>query len=163
MRSIFQFFVVYIITCRLSCTLQNRQTRRWSSLFGRIRSRPSRVYSATPLTSRGKIFYSYEPATNVRAREKKNAATECVRVYRSVQAFLDGTNLSHTFAIVTLNELLRSNHLPRGTTTKVIVYELPPIYRDGWMALYGIAGIRELSSSSPKCRTSFRRRRRQSE
>jgi len=67
-----------------------------------------------------------------------------VRVYRSAQAFLEGTNLSHTVAIVTWNELLRSTHSPRGTTTKVIVYELPPSYRDGWTALYGIAGIREL-------------------
>ena len=78
-----------------------------------------------------------------------------MRVYRSAQAFLDGTNLSHTVAIVTWNELLRSNHSPRGTTTKVIAYELPPSFRDGWTALYQIAGIRELVVFLPKAPNVF--------
>jgi len=74
----------------------------------------------------------------------EKAAAECVRACRLAQAFIDGTNLLHTVTIVTWSELLRSNHSPRGTTIKVIVYELPPSYLDGWTALYSIAGIREL-------------------
>ena len=76
-------------------------------------------------------------------------------MYRSAQAFLNGTNLSHTIAIVTWNELLRSDHSPRGTTSKVIAYELPPSFRDGWKALYRIAGIRELVVFLPKAPNVF--------
>jgi len=45
--------------------------------------------------------------------------------------------------IVTWNKLLRTN-LMCSTTTKVIVHELPPGYRDGWTVLYRITGIRDL-------------------